>query len=107
MTLKYQVKTLDGLDEAVAGMYKKDGDVYVLAVDGLPQVEDTSALKSALDHEREKRKRAVEDAQQAREAAQQAADEKARKDGDIQALEDSWKAKLAKLERTRMGKSRF
>lgn len=50
--LKFEVDSLDGVDEAVRGLYEKDGDKFRLKVEGLPEVEDTSGLKTALSKER-------------------------------------------------------
>ena len=46
MSLQYQVKDLEGLDEAVQTLYEKTDDGYRLKVEGIPQ-EDVSGLKSA------------------------------------------------------------
>lgn len=51
--LKFLLDTLDGLDEATKAMYKKNDDgKYQLQVEGLPQQEDVSGLKNALQTER-------------------------------------------------------
>jgi cell division protein FtsB len=42
--LKMQLDSLDGLDESIQGLYKKDGDVFNLQVEG---IEDTGELKRA------------------------------------------------------------
>jgi len=53
MPLKLEVESLEGIDEAVAPLYRPDNEEspskYVLDVEGLP---DTSGLKSALEKER-------------------------------------------------------
>ena len=68
MGLKYQIDSLDGLDESVAAMYVEKDGKFVLDVSGLPEPpkppdtpviptpEDTTGLKSALKKEREARK---------------------------------------------------
>lgn len=51
--LKFLLDNLDGLDEATKAMYKKNDDgKYQLQVEGLPQQEDVSGLKTALQTER-------------------------------------------------------
>jgi len=64
MALKMILDTLDGLDDAVAAMYRRDGDKFVIDVstDQLKQHPSNAGLISALDREREDRRRAVEDA---------------------------------------------
>jgi len=58
MGLEYQIDSLDGLDESIAGLYIQDEDKYVLEVQGLPKTElpsnysDPVELKSALQKER-------------------------------------------------------
>lgn len=52
MALKLTVDSLDGMDEAQKSLYVQQGDKFTLDVDGLPQPEDTSGLKSALQAER-------------------------------------------------------
>ena len=44
MALKYEIDTIDGLDESVAALYEKAGDKYRLSVDGLPKGEDVAGL---------------------------------------------------------------
>lgn len=57
--LKAVLKNLDGLDEALKALYTKEGDVYVLdaEVDEHPA---TRGLKSALDKEKDDRRKARE-----------------------------------------------
>ena len=51
--LKYQIDTLDGVDESLHGFYDKTDSGYQLKVDG---VEDVTGLKTALQKERESNK---------------------------------------------------
>ena len=95
MGLKYEIDTLDGLDESVASLYAKAGDKYRLAVDGLP---DVAGLKAKNEELLGKRKDALSRAEAAEEAARLAAEEAARKSGDVAALEKSWQDKLSKRE---------
>jgi hypothetical protein len=98
MALKYEVETLEGLDESVAALYQQSGDKYRLSVDGLPKGEDVAGLKAKNEELIAERREAQKRAKAAEEAAQLAADEAARKGGDVAALEKSWQDKLAKRE---------
>ena len=94
MTLKYKLDTLDGLDDGVKSMYSKQGDGYVLAVDGLPSSDDTAGLKAKVDQLLAEKKTEQEKRQNAEADARKSAEDKARKDGDIEALEKSWSDKF-------------
>lgn len=52
MSLKFEIDSLDGLDEKVRGLYVEHDGKFRLAVDGLPEVEDVTPLKTALQKER-------------------------------------------------------
>lgn len=52
MSLKYTVESLDGIDEAMRGLYSEKDGKFVLSVDGLPEQEDNTGLKTALERER-------------------------------------------------------
>lgn len=93
--LKFEIETLEGVDESVAGFYEKHGDKYRLKVEGLDPADE---LKEALRKEREERKAAKERAEALEREARERADEAARKKGDTEALEKSWQEKLAKRE---------
>lgn len=93
--LKFQIDSLDGLDDSIKEMYEQKGDKYQLKVDGVP---DVSGLKAKVDEllaekkaEADKRKRAEEEARIARE-------EKARKEGDYKSLAESYEQKLNELQ---------
>lgn len=53
--LKYQLDSLDGIDEGLRSFYEQGENGFKLKVDGL---EDTSGLKSALEKERQEKKEA-------------------------------------------------
>lgn len=69
MPLRYKISADDfgDLEESIQGFYTQQDDDYVLAAEGMPDVEDTSGLKSALQKEREnarkfaREKKALED----------------------------------------------
>lgn len=98
MALKFQVDSLDGLDEGVATLYEKKGDKFQLKVEGIPQGEDVAGLKAKVEELLAEKKEAARKAKEAEEAAKAAAEEAARKNGDVAALEKSWQEKLAKRE---------
>jgi hypothetical protein len=64
MALELFLNSLEGVDETIAGMYRKDGDKFVLdlSTDQLKQHPSNAGLISALDREREDRRKAVEEA---------------------------------------------
>jgi outer membrane murein-binding lipoprotein Lpp len=104
MSLKYKLENLDGLDEATAGLYEKQGNVYTLKVDGIDDG-DVAGLKRKNDELmtevkalRESNKAAEEERAKAEKEAKSAAAEKARKDGDLETIESQWREKYEKLE---------
>ncbi|WP_299726830.1 hypothetical protein [uncultured Endozoicomonas sp.] len=96
--LKFKVDSLEGMEEATAAMYQKTDSGYQLAVDGLPEMEDTSGLKAKNAELLAKLKEQKDAKAAADKAAQEAADEAARKSGDVAVLEKSWSEKLAARE---------
>jgi len=100
--LKAILDSMDGVDESIHGFYQEKDGKFHLEVDGL---EDTGALKRAKDHEKNARKSAEEkatslEAQIAELTGQieQINDDKSRGNGDVEALENSWKTKLSNRE---------
>jgi len=98
MALKYQVDSLEGLDDSVKSLYTEKGGKYVLGVEGLPDTGELDGLKKKVDELLTEKKEATKKAKDAEEAAARAAEEAARKAGDVSALEKSWQDKLAKRE---------
>lgn len=97
MPLKYQIETLEGLDEATQALYtEKDGN-YVLAVEGIPEPEDTSGLKRKVDELLEESKASKEAKRKAEEAARKAEEERARKEGDYETLASQYEQKYNAL----------
>lgn len=94
--LKYKLETLDGIDEAQQGLYRQEGEVFVLEIDGLDPEKgaDVSGLKSKVEEllsEKKASETKAREAEEARQAAQAAIEEeRARKAGDIESLEKSW-----------------
>lgn len=97
--LKYQVDSLKGLDESVHSFYEEKDGKYQLKVDGVPQGEDVTGLKTKIEELLGESKAAKAKARKAEEAARKTAEESARKNGDVEALENSWKEKLTKREK--------
>lgn len=95
MSLKYELDTLDGVDESVAALYEQKGDRFQLKVEG---VEDVTGLKSKIAELLDEKKAAQKRAEQEAEARAQAAAEAAAKAGDVDALTKSWQEKLTKRE---------
>lgn len=96
MVLKYQLDKLDGLADDVKALYTEKDGKFVLAIDGLP---DVAGLKSKVDELLAEKKAEKKRADEAAEAARLAAEEAARKGGDVAAIEKSWQEKLAKREK--------
>lgn len=100
--MKYRIDqtAFDALSEDMKALYKKQDDgSYLLQVEGM---EDTGALKRAKDHEKAKRQEAETKAREleTRVAELEAAsDDKSKQKGDVDALNKSWEAKLAKREK--------
>lgn len=95
MALKLTVDSLDGLDDGVKTLYKEDNGKFRLDLDGY---EDTTGLKAQRDALLNEKKEAQRKAKEAEEAAKTLAEESARKNGDVAALEKSWQEKLAATE---------
>lgn len=96
MTLKYQLDSLEGLEPAVAAMYEEKDGKFVLKVEGIPQPEDTTGLKTKVEELLREKKDEKTRREQAEEAARIAAEEAARRNGDTEALDRSWNEKHTK-----------
>lgn len=97
MPLKYQIETLEGLDEATQALYTEKDGKYVLAVEGIPEPEDTSGLKRKVEELLEESKQAKDAKRKAEEEAERAREEKARKDGDHETLAKQYEEKYNTL----------
>lgn len=96
--LDFERDSLEGLDEGLRGFYEEKGGKYQLKVQGIPQGEDVSGLKAKLEELLGESKAAKAKAREAEEAAKKAEEERARRAGDVEALENSWREKLTKRE---------
>lgn len=110
MALKSVLDSIEGLPDDVKKEYKKEGDKYVLDVDGIDNHPGVSALKNAMTRAKEERTAAQNEARTARESLQQATDQLddmrrgAIPKGDVEALEKSWKTKLETAQNEASGK---
>ncbi len=93
MGLKYQLDTLDGLDDSVKSLYTEKDGKFVLGIEGLPQPEDVSGLKSKVQELLDEKKAADKARKDAEEQARLDREEAARKSGNVEELERSWSEK--------------
>lgn len=93
MALDYTIDSIEGLDENIAKLYVEKDGKFQLDVSGVPK-EDVSGLKSALEHERENRRKATDAARLADEKAKKEADEKLLAEGNHKELYTSAMEKL-------------
>lgn len=96
--LKFQLDTLEGVDEAVRALYTEKDGKFVLGIEGLPQQEDVSGLKAKVDELLGEKKAAEKKAREAEEAARLEREELARKSGNVEELERSWIEKFNRRE---------
>ncbi|WP_122663510.1 hypothetical protein [Pseudomonas viridiflava] len=98
MGLKYQLDTLDGLDDSVKSLYTEKEGKFVLGIEGLPQPEDVSGLKSKVEELLGEKKAAEKARKDAEEQARLEREEAARKSGNVEELEKSWSDKYNRRE---------
>uniref|UniRef100_UPI003F58F74D hypothetical protein n=1 Tax=Pseudomonas purpurea TaxID=3136737 RepID=UPI003F58F74D len=91
--LKFQLDSLDGVDEPVRALYTEKDGKFVLDIEGLPQPEDVSGLKNQLQTLLDETKEAKRQKKEAEDAAQLEREEALRKSGNVEELEKSWSAK--------------
>ncbi|WP_460100074.1 hypothetical protein [Pseudomonas sp. H3_C08] len=96
--LKFQLDTLEGVDEAVRALYTEKDGKFVLGIEGLPQQEDVSGLKAKVDELLGEKKAAEKKAREAEDAARLEREEAARKSGNVEELERSWTEKFNRRE---------
>ena len=96
MSLKYQVESLEGLDDGIKALYTEKDGKFVLGVEGIPQPQndDLDGLKAKVQELLNEKKTAQTKAQEAEAARLKAIEEAAKSSGDITALEKSWSDKL-------------
>lgn len=96
--LKFQIDSLDGVDEAVRALYAEKDGKFVLGIEGLPQQEDVSGLKAKVDELLGEKKAAEKARKDAEEQARLEREEAARKSGNVEELEKSWSEKYNRRE---------
>ena len=96
--LRFQLDTLEGVDEAVRALYTEKDGKFVLGIEGLPQQEDVSGLKAKVDELLGEKKLAEKKAREAEELARTEREEAARKSGNVEELERSWSEKYTRRE---------
>lgn len=97
--LKLELDKLDGLDDSVKSFYEEKDGKFRLKVDGVP---DVSGLKNKVDQLLTEKKEADRKAKEAAEAAEAERQAALAKSGDIDALRQSYEAKLTKREKELM-----
>jgi len=98
MGLKYLLDTLDGLDDSVKSLYTEKEGKFVLGIEGLPQPEDVSGLKSKVQELLDEKKAADKARKDAEDQARLEREENARKSGNVEELERSWSEKYNRRE---------
>jgi hypothetical protein len=98
MSLKYQLDTLEGVDDTVRALYTEKDGKFVLGIEGLPQPEDVSGLKSKVQELLDEKKAADKARKDAEDQARLEREENARKSGNVEELEKSWSEKYNRRE---------
>ncbi|NAN50830.1 hypothetical protein EX349_06440 [Pseudomonas protegens] len=96
--LKFQLDTLEGVDESVRAFYTEKDGKYVLGIEGLPQSEDVSGLKSKVEELLAEKKTEADKRKAAEEQARLEREEALRKSGNVEELERSWSEKYSRRE---------
>ncbi|WP_409300471.1 hypothetical protein [Pseudomonas sp. KCJK8993] len=96
--LKFQLDTLEGVDESVRAFYTEKDGKYVLGIEGLPQPEDVSGLKSKVEELLAEKKAEADKRKAAEEQARLEREEALRKSGNVEELEKSWSEKYSRRE---------
>ena len=98
MTLKFQLDSLEGVDESVQALYVEKDGKFVLGIEGLPQPEDVSGLKSKVQELLDEKKAEAEKRKAAEDQARLDREEALRKSGNVEELERSWTEKFTRRE---------
>ena len=96
--LKFQLDTLEGVEEAVRALYTEKDGKFVLGIEGLPQPEDVSGLKFKVQELLDEKKAADKARKDAEDQARLEREESARKSGNVEELEKSWSEKYNRRE---------
>ncbi len=87
MTLKFQLDSLEGVDESIQALYVEKDGKFVLGIEGLPQPEDVSGLKSKVQELLDEKKAEAEKRKAAEDRARLDREEALRKSGNVEELE--------------------
>ncbi|WP_247842261.1 hypothetical protein [Pseudomonas sp. MWU12-3103b] len=98
MTLKFQLDSLEGVDESIQALYVEKDGKFVLGIEGLPQPEDVSGLKSKVQELLDEKKAEADKRKAAEEQARLDREEALRKSGNVEELEKSWSEKYSRRE---------
>ena len=98
MTLKFQLDSLEGVEESVAALYVEKDGKFVLGIDGLPQQEDVTGLKAKVQELLDEKKAEADKRKAAEEQARLEREEALRKSGNVEELEKSWSEKYNRRE---------
>ena len=98
MTLKFQLDSLEGVDESIQALYVEKDGKFVLGIEGLPQPEDVSGLKSKVQELLDEKKAEAEKRKAAEDQARLDREEALRKSGNVEELEKSWSEKYNRRE---------
>ena len=96
--LKYQIDSLDGLDDSMRALYTEQDGKFVLGVEGIPQGEDVSGLKNKVTELLNEKKESERLRKEAEDKARQEREEALRKSGNVEELEKSWSEKYTRRE---------
>lgn len=100
--LLFKRENLDGLDESLHQLYEERDGVFFLKVNGAVAEDELQGIKAnrdALLAEKKEQQRIAQEAEAERlRIEREAAEAQARKNGDLEAIEASWREKLAARE---------
>lgn len=100
--LNYKIANLSEVDEQFHSLYEEKDGAYFLKVAGVVAESDLEGIKAnrdALLAEKKEQQRLAQEAEAERQRIErEAAEELARKNGNLEAIENSWKEKLAARE---------
>ena len=94
MGLKYEIDSLDGVEESVKNLYQEVDGKFRLGVEGLPEQEDISGIKRKNEELLREKEIEAEKRRLAEEQAEKIRIEAAKKNGDVDAIAKSWEDKF-------------
>lgn len=104
MSLLFKRENLDGLDESLQALYEERDGMFFLKVQGAVAEDELQGIKAnrdALLAEKKEQQRIAQEAEAERlRIEREATEAQARKNGDLEAIEASWREKLTTTEQT-------